>query len=57
MRGVVLSRPFADDPHWIREAARVVLRGLRVVGEGKDPPSNIIELLATAQGVWVGTGR
>ncbi len=57
MRGVVLSRPFADDPHWVGEAARVVLPGLRVVGEGKDPPSDIIELLATAQGVWVGIGR
>ena len=55
MRGVVLSRPFADDPAWIKEAARVVLSGLRVVGEGKDPPSEIIELLASAEGVWVGT--
>ena len=54
MRGVVLSRPFADDQAWVREAARVVLSGLRVVGEGKDPPSAIIELLATAGGVWVG---
>jgi uncharacterized protein YbaR (Trm112 family) len=57
MRGVVLSRPFANDPHWIREAARVVLPGLRVVGEDKDPPAEIIELLASAGGVWVGTGK
>jgi uncharacterized protein YbaR (Trm112 family) len=55
MRGVVLSRPFADDPHWVREAARVVLSGLRVVGEGNDPPPDIIDLLASAEGVWVGT--
>jgi hypothetical protein len=55
MRGVVLSRPFADDVSWVKEAARVVLSGLRVVGEGKDPPSDIIELLASAGGVWVGT--
>ena len=55
IRGVVLSRPFADDPAWVKEAARVVLSGLRVVGEGKDPPSEIIELLASAEGVWVGT--
>jgi hypothetical protein len=54
MRGVVLSRPFADDLHWIREAARVVLPGLRIVGEGKDPPAGIVELLASADGVWVG---
>lgn len=57
MRGVVLSRPFADDVAWVREAARVVLPGLRVVGEGKEPPFNIIELLASAEGVWVGTAK
>ena len=55
MRGVVLGRPFADDPSWIREAARVVLPGLRVVGEGNDPAPELIELLASAEGVWVGT--
>ena len=57
MRGVVLSRPFADDPHWVREAARVVLPGLRIVGEGKDPLADMLELLASAEGVWVGTGK
>ena len=57
MRGVVLGRPFADDPHWVREAARVVLSGLRVVGEGKDPPQELVELLASADGVWVGVGK
>ena len=55
MRGVVLSHPFAEDPLWVQEAVRVVLPGLRVVGEGKDPPTGIIELLASAEGVWVGT--
>jgi len=55
MRGVVLSRPFADDAQWVREAVRVTLPGLRVVGEGKDPPTDIIELLASAEGIWVGT--
>ncbi len=57
MRGVVLGRPFADDPYWIREAARVVLPGLRVVGEGADPQSDLVDLLASAEGVWVGTGK
>ena len=57
MRGVVLGRPFADDPYWIRESARVVLPGLRVVGEGKDPPQELVDLLASAEGVWVGTGK
>jgi len=57
MRGVVLGRPFADDPHWVREAARVVLPGLRVVGEGQDPPPEFIDVLASAGDVWVGTGK
>jgi uncharacterized protein YbaR (Trm112 family) len=56
MRGVVLSRPFADDTHWVREAARVVLPGLRIVGEGAEPPADLIDLMASAGGVWVGTG-
>ena len=57
MRGVVLGRPFADDPYWVREAARVVLPGLRVVGEGADPSSDLVNLLASAGGVWVGTAK
>jgi hypothetical protein len=57
MRGVVLGRPFASEPHWVAEAARVVLPGLRVVGEGEDPGSDLIELLASADGVWVGARR
>lgn len=55
MRGVVLGRPFADAVHWVNEAARVVLPGLRVVGVGADPPSDAIDLMASAGGVWVGT--
>jgi hypothetical protein len=55
MRGVVLGPPFGADPHWVREAARVTLPGLRVVGEGSDPPSELIELMASTSGVWVGT--
>jgi uncharacterized protein YbaR (Trm112 family) len=57
MRGVVLSRPYADDPHWVREAARVVLPGLRIVGEGAEPSRDVIDLLASADGVWVGTAK
>jgi uncharacterized protein YbaR (Trm112 family) len=55
MRGVVLGKPYADDPAWVREAARVVLPGLRIVGEGADPPADVIELMASAGGAWVGT--
>jgi hypothetical protein len=54
MRGVVLGAPFGGDPHWVREAARVVLPGLRVVGEGADPSREVIDLMASADGVWVG---
>lgn len=57
MRGVVLGPPFGGDPRWVAEAARVVLPGLRVVGEGATPPDGVIELMATAGGVWVGTPR
>ena len=57
MRGVALGPPYAGDPFWIAEAARVVLPGLRVVGEGVDPPADAIELMASADGVWVGTAK
>jgi uncharacterized protein YbaR (Trm112 family) len=54
MRGVVLGTGYAEDPFWIEEAARVVLPGLRVVGEGKAPAGDTIDLMASAGGVWVG---
>jgi uncharacterized protein YbaR (Trm112 family) len=55
MRSAVLGRGYAEDPFWIEEAARVVLPGLRVVGEGNDPAGDSIDLMASAGGVWVGT--
>ena len=57
MRGVVLGTPFGADPAWVRDAARAVLPGLRVVGEGSDPAPDAVDLLASAGGVWVGTRR
>jgi hypothetical protein len=57
MRGVALGRTFATDPMWVGEAARVLLPGLRVVGESTDPASESIDLMASADGVWVGTRR
>ena len=57
MRGVVLGRPYADDLHWVKEGARVVLPGLRIVGVGSDPPTDVIDLMASTGGVWVGTKR
>lgn len=57
MRGVVLGAGYGGSPDWIREAARVVLPGLRVVGQGPDPDSDQIDLMASAGGVWVGSPR
>jgi uncharacterized protein YbaR (Trm112 family) len=57
MRGVVLGQPFGGDPRWVREGARVVLPGLRVVGEGEPPATDVIDLMASAGGAWVGTRR
>ena len=37
MRGVVLGAPYGGDPSWVGDALRVVLPGLRVVGEGEVP--------------------
>jgi uncharacterized protein YbaR (Trm112 family) len=55
LRGVVLGKPYADDPWWIGEAARVTLPGLRIVGEGADPPDEAIDIMASTGGTWVGT--
>ena len=57
MRGVVLGPPYGGDPVWVQESARVVLPGLRVVGEGPDPTPETVDLMASAGGVWVGTRR
>jgi uncharacterized protein YbaR (Trm112 family) len=57
MRGVVLGSPFGGDPRWVSEAARVVLPGLRVAGEGPVPDPSSLELMAAASGAWVGTPR
>ncbi|MDQ2676783.1 MAG: hypothetical protein M3Y34_08240, partial [Actinomycetota bacterium] len=57
MRGVVLGAPYGGDPRWVAEASRAVLPGLRVVGEGADPPADLIDLMATAGPVWVGSPR
>jgi hypothetical protein len=57
MRAVVLGAPFGGDPAWMREGARVLLPGLRAVGEGGEPMPDLIEVMASADGVWVGTPR
>ncbi|HET7468900.1 MAG TPA: hypothetical protein VFJ81_04460 [Gemmatimonadales bacterium] len=57
MRGVVLGAPYGGEVPWVREAARVALPGLRLVGEGPDPADGTVDLMASADGVWVGTPR
>lgn len=57
MRGVVLSGAFGSDATWVREASRVLLPGLRVVGEGPDPADATLDVIASAGGWWVATGR
>lgn len=55
MRGVILGPGYADDSRWVAEAARVVLPGLRIVGEGLVPERDDLDILATAEGCWVAT--
>lgn len=53
LRGVVLLSPYADGEEWRRESGRVVLRGLRIVGQGDPPQDPALEVLASAAGWWV----
>jgi hypothetical protein len=57
LRGVVLGKPYADDSSWVREASRVVLPGLRIVGEGSDPPAELIDIMASTGQTWVGVSK
>jgi uncharacterized protein YbaR (Trm112 family) len=56
LRGMALGEEMATAAAWQREAARVVLPGLRVVGAGGRPlPGAGIRELAEAGGWWVGS--
>lgn len=57
LRGVVLGPGFAADPAWIAEALRCLLPGLHLVGEGATPSAPELEVLASADGVWVARRR
>jgi uncharacterized protein YbaR (Trm112 family) len=57
LRGVVLFAPFSLETRWREEAARTLLPGLRVAGEGKPPEDPALELLASAGGWWVAQRR
>jgi hypothetical protein len=54
MRGVVLGRDAAPTADWVTDAIGAVLPGLRVVVESGAPPVAGVELLAAAEGCWVG---
>jgi len=53
LRGVALGPGFADDAGWLAEGIRCLLPGQRLVGEGTTPSAPGLELLASADGVWV----
>jgi len=53
VRGVVLGAGYGSDPVWLEEAHRIVLPGLRIVGEGPEPAHEGWESLGSAEGVWV----
>ena len=53
LRGVVLGGDMGSNQEWQREAARCVLPGLRVVGEGTPPRLAELESLGEAGGWWV----
>ena len=57
LRGVVLGTGYGADPEWIAEGVRVVLPGLRVVGAGPAPVRDDLQVLAAADGWWVGVRR
>jgi uncharacterized protein YbaR (Trm112 family) len=54
LRGVVLLGNSGNDRSWLDETVRVVLPGLRIVGEGIPPEHSGLALLASAGGWWVG---
>lgn len=53
LRGVVLGGALGSDPFWRSEAVRVLLPGLRVVGQGTPPEGEELNVLAAAGGWWV----
>jgi uncharacterized protein YbaR (Trm112 family) len=52
-RGVVLGREYATDP-WLGEAARILLRGLRLVIAREESVAPGVSMLASGHGVSVG---
>jgi len=58
LRGIVLGAPFGRKDRWPEEALASVLPGLRATGQGPVPQVPGFELMAEAEGWWVGrSGR
>lgn len=57
LRGVILGAGYGGDEDWLTEGVRVVLPGLRVVGAGPAPDRPDLQVLAAADGWWVGVSR
>ena len=57
LRGVILGSGFGDDAAWVGEGVRAVLPGLRVVGAGAAPARDDLQILAAADGWWVGVRK
>jgi hypothetical protein len=53
LRGVLLLSPYAEKGAWRQESERVVLPGLRIVGQGDPPQDPGLEVLASAGDWWV----
>jgi uncharacterized protein YbaR (Trm112 family) len=57
LRGVILGSGYGASPEWIAEGIRAVLPGLRVVGAGPVPSREDLQVLAAADGWWVGVRK
>lgn len=57
LRGVVLGGGYGGDDRWVGEARRVLLPGLRMAGSGPAPERADVQVLAEADGWWVGVGK
>jgi len=53
MRGAVIGADMTGFPGRVEECVAAVLPGLRVVGEGGDPPAAGVEVLGESEGCWV----
>jgi hypothetical protein len=53
MRGAVIGADMSGFPERVKECVAAVLPGLRIVGEGGEPPVAGVEVMAESGGCWV----